>query len=197
MSKGEETKEKILASAAELFNQQGYAGSSISDIMRVTGLQKGGIYNHFKSKDELALLAFDYAITQIKQHYRVALRSKRDAIERLQAIIHVFRSNIDNPIIKGGCPLLNTAVESDDTHPQLRDRTQQAMNSWRDMIRLIIQKGIEKKEIRAEVDADEVATIIISTLEGAVMMTKLYQDSIHMERVIKHLNKYIETDLQI
>ncbi|GAX40357.1 TetR family transcriptional regulator protein [Tolypothrix sp. NIES-4075] len=193
MSKGEETKEKILLSAAELFNQQGYAGSSISDIMRVTGLQKGGIYNHFKSKDELALLAFDYAIAQITGHYRVALRSKRHAIERLQAIIDVFRSNIDNPTIKGGCPLLNTAVESDDTHPALRDRAQQAMNSWRDMICRIIQKGIEKGEIRSDVDADEVATIIISTLEGAVMMSKLYEDSIHLKRAVNHLNQYIKS----
>ncbi|MHC5720487.1 MAG: TetR family transcriptional regulator, partial [Nostoc sp.] len=55
MSKGEETKSRILYQAAELFNQQGYAGSSMSDIMRVTGLQKGGIYNHFQSKDDLAL----------------------------------------------------------------------------------------------------------------------------------------------
>jgi len=193
MSKGEETKEKILSSAAELFNQQGYAGSSISDIMRVTGLQKGGIYNHFKSKDELALLAFDYAIAQIQKHYRGALRNKRHAIERLQAIIDVFRSFVDNPIIKGGCPLLNTAVESDDTHPALRDRTQIAMNSWRNMICRIIQKGIEKGEIRSDVDADEVATIVIATLEGAVMMSKLYGDSIHLERAINHLNKYIKS----
>jgi TetR/AcrR family transcriptional regulator, transcriptional repressor for nem operon len=192
MSKGEKTKEKILHQAAELFNQQGYAGSSISDIMRVTGLQKGGIYNHFKSKDELALLAFDYAIAQIREHYRVALKSKRHAIERLQAIIDVFRSYVDNPIIKGGCPLLNTAIESDDTHPALRDRTQQAMNSWRDMICRIIQKGIERSEIRSGVDADEVATILIATLEGAVMMSKLYGDSIHLERAINHLNKYLK-----
>ena len=197
MSKGEETKEKILQQAAELFNQQGYSGSSISDIMRVTGLQKGGIYNHFKSKDELALLAFDYAIAQIREHYRVALRNKGHAIKRLQAIIDVFRTFVDNPIIKGGCPLLNTAVESDDTHPGLRDRAQQAMNSWQDLICRIIQKGIEKGEIRSDIDADEVATIVIATLEGAVMMSKLYGDSIHMERVIKHLNNYIETDLQI
>jgi TetR/AcrR family transcriptional regulator, transcriptional repressor for nem operon len=193
MSKGEKTKEKILHQAAELFNQQGYAGSSISDIMRVTGLQKGGIYNHFKSKDELALLAFDYAIAQIREHYRVALKSKRHAIERLQAIIDVFRSYVDNPIIKGGCPLLNTAIESDDTHPALRDRTQQAMNSWRDMICRIIQKGIERSEIRSGVDADEVATILIATLEGAVMMSKLYGDSIHLERAINHLNKYLKS----
>lgn len=197
MSKGEETKQEILKQASELFNRQGYAGSSISDIMRVTGLQKGGIYNHFKNKDELACEAFDYAMTCISHHYRTALRSKRHAVERLQAIISVFHSYIDNPPIKGGCPLLNTAVESDDAHPVLRKRAQQAMNSWRDMICRIIQKGIEKGQISPDVDADEVATIMISALEGAVMMSKLYGDSIHMERVLKHLNDYIESQLQM
>ncbi|WP_414587994.1 TetR/AcrR family transcriptional regulator [Scytonema sp. PCC 10023] len=197
MSKGEETKEKILQQAAELFNQQGYAGSSISDIMRVTGLQKGGIYNHFKSKDDLALQAFDFAIAQLRQRYLAAIHSKRHAIERLQAIIGVFRSNINNPVIKGGCPLLNTAVESDDAHPALRQRTQQAMNSWRNLFYRIIQKGIQKGEIRSTVHADEVTTIIISTLEGAAMMSKLYGDSIHLERAINHLTHYIESQLRI
>lgn len=197
MSKGEETKEKILSQAAELFNQQGYAGSSISDIMRVTRLQKGGIYNHFKSKDDLALQAFDYAIAQISKRYIVELRSKRHAVERLQAIINVFRSHTDNPTIKGGCPLLNTAVESDDAHPALRERAEAAMNSWRDMICRVIQKGIQKGEIRPTVNADEVATIIIATLEGAVMMSKLYGDAIHIERVINYLNNYIESHLRI
>ena len=197
MSKGEETKEEILRQAAELFNRQGYAGSSISDIMRVTRLQKGGIYNHFKSKDELATEAFGYAIACMSQHYRTALRSKRHAVERLQAIIGVFHSYIDNPPIKGGCPLLNTAVESDDAHPVLRERAQQAMNSWRDMICRIIHKGIEKGEIRPMVDADEVATILISTLEGAVMMSKLYGDPIHIKRVISHLTDYIESQLRM
>lgn len=192
MSKGEETKVKILHQAAELFNQQGYAGSSISDIMRVTGLQKGGIYNHFKSKDDLALQAFDYAIACVSQRTKTVLRSKRHAIERLQAIIQVFSSYLDNPPIKGGCPLLNTAVESDDAHPALRERAQQGMNSWRQLISLIIHKGIERGEIHSDVNADEVATIMISTLEGAIMMSKLYGDSIHIQRVINHLNQYLE-----
>ncbi|MBW4560147.1 MAG: TetR/AcrR family transcriptional regulator [Mojavia pulchra JT2-VF2] len=195
MSKGEETKAKILQQAAELFNQQGYAGSSISDIMRVTGLQKGGIYNHFQSKDELALQAFDFAIACVSQHTRAALRSKRHALERLQAIIGVFSNFVDNPPIKGGCPLLNTAVESDDAHPALRERAQQGMDSWRQLICLIIEKGIVRGEIRSGVDADEVATIIIATLEGAMMMSKLYGDSIHMQRAINHLNQYIGSQL--
>jgi AcrR family transcriptional regulator len=195
MTKGEETKSRILEQAAELFNQQGYAGSSISDIMRVTGLQKGGIYNHFQNKDELALQAFDFAIARTRQYFIIALRSKRHAIERLQAIITVFSSFTDNPPIQGGCPLLNTAVESDDAHPALRDRTQQAMNSWLHLIHRIIETGIEKGEINSDVNADEIATIITATLEGAIMMSKLYGDSIYMQRAVNHLNQYIESHL--
>ena len=197
MSKGEETKERIIQQAAELFNQQGYAGSSISDLMRVTGLQKGGIYNHFKSKDELSLQAFDYAIGQIRNYYRAAWKNKRHAIERLMAIIDVFRHYTNNPIIPGGCPMLNTAVESDDGNPILRERAQKAMDSWRELFRQIINKGIQRREIRPNIDADEVASIIISTLEGAVMMSGLYKDGIHIERAIKHLSNYLERDLRL
>jgi TetR/AcrR family transcriptional regulator, transcriptional repressor for nem operon len=200
MSKGEETKAMIIEKAAALFNQQGYAGSSMSDIMQVTGLQKGGIYNHFASKDDLALQAFDYAISQIKQRYREAWGSKQHSIERLQAIISVFRVYIDNPehpIIKGGCPLLNTAVESDDAHPALKARAKQAMNSWRDLFGGIMRKGIKKCEIQPNINVDEVASIIISTLEGSVMMSKLCDDSIHVERAIAHLNNYIDSNLRI
>ena len=200
MSKGDETKAMIVQEAAALFNQQGYAGSSISDIMRVTGLKKGRIYNHFESKDDLALQAFDYAVGQIQKRYRQAWASKEHSIERLQAIIDVFRIYIDNPehpIIKGGCPLLNTAIESDDAHPALKERAQRAMNSWRELFRKIIAKGIKKGEIRPNVDADEIASILISTLEGSVMMSKLYSDSIHVERAIRYLSNYLNTYLRI
>ena len=196
MSKGEETKERILHLAASLFNTQGYAGASISDIMRGTGDKKGGIYNHFQSKDELALQAFDYAIDLIRQRYGDALKNKRHAVERLQAIISVFSANIENPAIEGGCPLMNAAVESDDAHPMLRQRAQTAMDSWRNMVCKVIQKGIARGEIRPEVKADEVASVMISLLEGAVMMSKLYDDSTHLDRAIDHLNSYIKNELQ-
>ena len=62
MGKGQITKEAILEKAAAIFNKHGYAGSSLSELMRETGLQKGGIYNHFRSKEEIMLQAFDYSI---------------------------------------------------------------------------------------------------------------------------------------
>src|SRR5215475_5890925 len=61
MTKGDDTRREIVEKAAPLFNQKGFEGTSMSDLMRVTGLQKGGIYRHFSSKEELASEAFDYA----------------------------------------------------------------------------------------------------------------------------------------
>lgn len=193
MSKAEETRARIIQQAADLFNQKGYAGSSMSDIMAATGLKKGGIYNHFASKDELAIAAFDFAVQQVSQRYLQAIKGKRGAIARLKAVIETFSTAPDEVSLKGGCPLLNTAVESDDTHPDLRERTQCAMDGWRNLIHQIVQKGIDVGEIQPGVNPDCVATIVISTLEGALMMMKLYGDRIHLQRAKEHLERYVES----
>jgi len=193
MSKAEATKARIIQQAADLFNQRGYAGSSMSDIMAATGLKKGGIYNHFASKDELALAAFDFAVEQVSQRYVRALKGKRGAVDRLKAIIHAFFTTPDESPIKGGCPLLNTAIESDDSHPALRQRTQNAMSRWRHLIHRVVQKGLERGELQPTVDPDGVATIVISTLEGALMLAKLYGDLIHLQRAKEHLDQYVES----
>ena len=195
MSKGELTRERILARSAQLFNRQGYFGSSLADIMRETGLEKGGIYNHFSSKEQLALEAFDYAYELVEQRVRQVLTGKKHAVERLVAILSVFQSIVDDPPVAGGCPILNTAIEADDAHPALRERARGAMNDWRTTISRIVTRGIERQEIRQGVDADEVATLFICMLEGAVMLSSLYKDGMHMQRAVKHMTKYIETDL--
>ena len=197
MSKGEQTREMILARAAQLFSREGYSGSSLSKIMHETGLEKGGIYNHFNSKEQLALEAFDYSVDLIQQQTRLALTGKTNAIDRLLAIISVFRGLVEDPPLVGGCPILNTAIEADDTHPVLLARARGAMDDWRTTIHRIISKGIERKEIRTEVDADAFATLLISTLEGAIMMSKLYDNNIHMQRVIDYLTQYINTSVKL
>lgn len=197
MSKAQDTKARIVERAADLFNQQGYAGSSMSDLMQVTGLQKGGIYNHFRSKDELALEAFDFAVQRIQQRFRGALAGKRHAVDRLMAILSVYEQFLADPPVQGGCPLLNTAVESDDTHPALREQTQLAMDAWRSLIERIVNKGIARSELQPTVDAQMVATVFIATLEGGIMLSKLYDDPSYLDRALNHLRIYVEQQLAL
>ena len=105
----------------------------------------------------------------------------------------VFRRLPQGSPIAGGCPVLNTAVEADDAHPLLRQRAQQAMAQWHTFMGRIVARGIEKGEIRPEVDPDQVATLLIASLEGAVMLSKLYGDPIHMNRAVDYLTHFLDT----
>lgn len=196
MSKGEQTREMILAQAAQLFSRQGYFGSSLSDIMHETGLEKGGIYNHFASKEQLALEAFDYSIALLDQRIRLYLKGKTHAVDRLFAMLSYFQSLIDDPILVGGCPILNTAIETDDAHPALRERARAAMDRLCTTIERILTKGMQRGELRSDLDVGSCVTIFIATLEGTVMLSKLYQDPTHMRRSVAYLKRYIETDLR-
>lgn len=195
MSKAQQTKARIVQQAAAVFNQKGYAGSSIADIMQATGLKKGGIYNHFASKDELAVAAFDYAVSLMSQEVWSAVKTKRNAIARLQALVSSYLVYIETPPIVGGCPILNTAIEADDTDSPLRDRAIAAINNWRNLIVRIINQGIKKGEIPTTIEPDTVATIIICNIEGAIMMSQLEKNPIHLEIAVAHLQSYIQNSL--
>ena len=196
MSKGEQTREMILLRAAEVFNRKGYFGASMADIMEATGLEKGGIYNHFESKDDLALQAFDYAVDLVRENFATAIRGKTNAIDRLQAVFGVFRAMTAGAPVPGGCPILNTAAEADDAHPALRARARDAMWELHGFIRRIIQRGIERGEIRADINPEQVASVFYSTLEGAIMITRLSEDATHIEHVIDHLTWFAESALR-
>jgi TetR/AcrR family transcriptional regulator, transcriptional repressor for nem operon len=197
VSKAEQTKQRIIEQAAILFNQNGYAGSSIDGIMKLTGLQKGGIYNHFKSKDEIALAAFDYTLEQLKQKVLADIPNQSHAIDRLHAFVRGFKGFTANQTIVGGCPILNTAVESDDTHPALRLRAQAAVNEIRALIASIVELGIRQHEIVSATNHEEVSIILIATIEGAIMLSKLYGTDMYLDIAISQLDLYIDSFRQL
>lgn len=198
MGKAEETRKRIIVNAAALFNVQGYNGTAISDVMAATGLKKGGIYSHFESKDDLALAAFDYAYEKIREQYRdIFIRYPDDHVKQLIAIIEVYRDMDKASPVDGGCPLLNTAVESDDYHPELKRQAQAMMRQWQKVIKRIVKAGIEKGVMRDDVDIDKLTTLIISSLEGGVMMSKLMDKSDYLNQTVDFLIQNIEENVLI
>lgn len=195
MRKGAQTRKAIVAKAAPLFNQHGYTGVSMADIMAATDLKKGGIYNHFASKEELMFAVFDYALRQVRRRFVEALRATQSPRESLEAILGVMARYVTDPPVKGGCPLLNTAIESDDAHPALRRRARQGMDELLDYVTFTVQQGVTEGSFRADLDAEQVASVFIATLEGALMLSKLYDTTTHMEIAVAHLHGYIRDQL--
>lgn len=192
MGRGEATRERIIERAAGLFNRHGVAGSSVADVMAATGLQKGGIYRHFESKEALALEAFDFAVGEMTEEFRRALAGKRGAVERIEAMIRVYSRVVVAPPVPGGCPLLNAAVEQADAGGPLQERVREAMTGFLALVRGTVRRGQADGEIRPDVDADAVASFVVAAIEGGVLLSRLYEDRAYMSHVAGHLSRHLD-----
>ena len=195
MTKGEQTRQHIIQQAATLFNQRGYSGSSISELMQCTGLQKGGIYRHFQSKEQLALAAFDYAQQQNTSQLVAAVAAETDALQKLLAFISAFHTLTLHPPGPGGCPILNTIVDSDDGDPALRERVVAVVRGWEELIERIVADGVARGSLRRDIDPQAVATVLIATLEGGILLARAHHSSVYLQHVVDHLVQYVQRDI--
>lgn len=193
MTKGEQTRRKIVEAAAPIFNQHGYEGSSLNALMEATGLKKGGIYRHFASKEELAAEAFDYTWEAAWKARLLHVDEKANGIEKLKQLIANFVEH--RSPVAGGCPILNTAIDADDGNPVLRARVVKGLRSWVARLQRIVKQAQKRGETQPGVDAEEVATLIVASLEGALMMTRIQRKDKALRRVQSHLNRYLDSEV--
>ena len=196
MTKGEQTRRDIVEKSAPLFNQKGFEGTSLADLMEATGLQKGGIYRHFSGKRELAAEAFDYA-------WEKAVRGRLDGVADVPDCVDRLKKTIDNfverraGLVPGGCPLMNTAVEADDGNPLLRARARKALQGWTERLSRIAAEGIKKNQIVRSVAPRQLSQLIISSLEGALLISRLQHDEEPLRAMRQHLDEYLEQTVRV
>jgi TetR/AcrR family transcriptional repressor of nem operon len=160
--------------------------------MRATGLEKGGIYRHFESKQELAGEAFDHAWKLAMDARFEGTQQIPNTVDRLKQIVRNFRVRRTG-LVPGGCPLLNTAIDSDDGNPQLRAKARRALSRWLDRLQSIAEEGQRRGEVRSDVDSGNLATLIASTLEGSLMVSRLQRKDDPLDLSCRHLEEYLET----
>jgi TetR/AcrR family transcriptional regulator, transcriptional repressor for nem operon len=176
MAKGALSKEFITAAAVPVFNTRGYTGTSLQLLIEKTGFTKGGIYRHFSSKEELAAAAFKKAYSDMKKAYSGTFNIDDDADIKLIKFLSRMKTFMLQPPVKGGCPILNTAVEVDDTSEPLRKVVQEAALDWERIMVKIFEEGKKAKLFAANLNATMEARYFMATIEGAIMLSKLHRD---------------------
>jgi len=189
-TKGEKTRLNIVAKAAVLFNQRGFEGCSMQDIVDAVGLEKGSIYGHFSSKEELALEAFDFAWGDTVQKRMGNLDTVSNAVDKLK--LHVS-NYVNTPSFAGGCPWLNVAVDADDGNLALRDRARRAVRGWEESLMNIVIEGQQRGEVRLEVQPQSVATFLIAALEGSTAVSRIDRRSGALVHAQENLDHFLET----
>ena len=192
-ARSERTRQLIIESAAPIFNKKGYAGTSMSDLTAATGLTKGSIYGNFKDKTDVAVHAFQHNIDLIFDFFSKELKAAGSTMDKLLAYPRGFRKIYPMILLYGGCPILNTGVEADDTHAVLRKMAVDVLAKWKKSIVVLIDKGIDEADIDPSTDAQSAAEILIALMEGGGVLAKVTGEGSYMLNAIDTAEKMIET----
>jgi TetR/AcrR family transcriptional regulator, transcriptional repressor for nem operon len=192
MRRPEITRELLLQKAGQLFNTKGYKATSISEITDATGLTKGAIYKHFGSKKQLEEEALMHLAETMFSHMRQRIKAQQTAGAKLRALFTYFEMYIAKPPVTGGCPILNVAIEADDAHPSLRKKALGMLLMLKEAVHTLLQNGITHGQLRPDIDKAYYATIIIASLEGAIMMSKLKHNDSDIKLITRHLSGLVK-----
>ncbi|WEA03284.1 TetR/AcrR family transcriptional regulator [Mucilaginibacter sp. SJ] len=192
LSKAERTRQFIIERTASIFNKKGYAGTSLSDLTGATGLTKGSIYGNFKNKEEVAAEVFDYNSAKVRNQVQERIQKAKTYHDKLLVYAQVYHSFSRGDFPAGGCPILNTAVDADDTNPLLKDKAAKAVVRWKTRIETLITEGIETGEFKPGIDITEVALSMIALIEGGIMIAKVTDTPANLDTVLKRVNKLVD-----
>lgn len=185
LPKAERTRQRIIESTSGIFNMKGYAGTSMSDITEATGLTKGSIYGNFENKEEVALAVFDYNHGKVSQAISQHINKAKTYHDKLMVYAKVYDQYSRNIFPKGGCPMLNTAIEADDTNPLLKERAAKALLNWKKRIIDLIEAGVAAGEFKTGIDTNQIALSMIALIEGGIMIAKVTNSQANLDTILK------------
>ena len=192
MKKGELTRRNIIQKSATIFNIKGYMTTTMNDIIQETNIQKGGIYRHFESKEQLMVESFQYSADTMRTHFVNSVSQQTNVPAKLIAFIEAFSQLSEGKPLEGGCPLFNAAIEMDDLDGNvLLPLVNEAMDTMIDWLKGIIEEGISNQELKQSVQPYETAVYIVSTLEGGLVLERLKKDGQLSNMIVNNLKQYV------
>jgi hypothetical protein len=121
------------------------------------------------------------------------MQEQTTTIGKLTAFAEVNANPLDGSFIHGGCPILNFAVDSDDTHPAIKEKVRSVVSQTIKMLAGIIKEGVKAGELSPSINADEIAVKMFATVEGATMMSRVIGNPLPMKTAVKALKKELAT----
>lgn len=190
-TKGSIMREKILNEAAQIFNRQGIAATTINDLLAATGTTKGNLYFHFKGKEALALEVLIRAHTKFRQFLNDSLQGETPGGQLENFFTQVLVKNRERNFV-GGCLFGNTALEASDTAPRFAQLARDVFTEWVERLSLTIDAAQAAEQIRRDLPADQLAELVVMTIEGGIMQARLQKAAGPLTRSLMSLRKLLE-----
>lgn len=196
LTKAEQTAKYIIEKVAPLFNQKGYAATSMSEITQATGLTKGAIYGNFENKETLAIAAFKKNANDLLKKVGMHQDLSSDPLEKLYLITDFYRNYYLVSQQLGGCPILNIGVDAVHQDNALLMQVQRVINKTQEHIVKLVSWGQAEGKIRAEVDPIGFARFLYTSIQGAIFMSQTMDDYSYLTEATREVDRYMDQHLR-
>lgn len=164
-------RENIVDAALERFHAQGFNGCSVQDITEAAGAPKGSFYNHFKTKELLAL----EALARYREESRMGMLFEGDLppVQRLRAHFEFLAERSEGWGFTRGCMISNFAADMADDYPVMREALDETLVRWSGAVASLLRQAQAAGDLAKDKDPDLAARFLINSWQGAVTRARL------------------------
>lgn len=191
MTPTEDTREKLVEAAMELFTMQGYATTGLAQIARKAKVLPGSLYYFFPTKEDLlhATLERRLELLQVEVLDPIWQRVS-DPIERVFGLLQGYRKMLEMTEFQHGCPIGNLVIEVANTHPNARRLLVRNFDQWLDAIEACFRAAVDR--LPQGTEPRQLAVFVLVTMEGAVMLARAYRNFEAYDAALVQVRDYLE-----
>lgn len=192
----DETRDRILSAAFQLFHEQGYHATGVATILREAGVNPGSLYHAFPGKEALLegvlLFAVDLLGPAVMDPVEAATD---DPIERVFALLAQYRQGMVLHGCRMGCPMGNLALEVADNHPEARRLVHLNFENWVRRVKGWLDAAGDR--LPAGVDRTRLARFVLTVMEGGLMQARAAGDLAPFDESVASLREYVDSLQQL
>jgi TetR/AcrR family transcriptional repressor of nem operon len=188
-------KEKIIYETLKLFSSKGFLSTSTHDILEAARTSKGGLYNHFRSKEDLFFAVLSEARKIWREKNLDGLDQIENPVGRVKKLLENYKDRYlkDTKTFPGGCIFVALSVELDDQRPHLSREINEGFVRLKAMIKEFLDQGKISGELRGDVDTATVTEMVFAGMLGASVNYGMQKSSASLEQSINSLIDYIDS----
>lgn len=195
-TKGEQTREHILATAESMILQRGYSGTSIEEIIGEAGITKGGFFYHFDGKNDLARsLMVRYLERDGRFFNDLSERAQaltEDPLQQFLLFLKLMAEQLeDMPGAHPGCLVASFTYEAQQFDNEIRRLNSEGVLSWRELFVMHLERIAAEYPMKIEQSVVELADLLTSVIEGGIVMSKVLDDAEMLPKQLLQYRSYI------
>jgi AcrR family transcriptional regulator len=183
------TRERLITTAAELFRRQGYAQTGVNQIIKRADATSGSFYHFFPAKEDLLVAVVDHMAEFFEAEiFGPAGERSADPIDEILTILDLYRRQLVDSGFGFASPMAALSAEVSENHPHVRDRLAEIFAEWTDRIEELLRKADD--HLPSDTDRGTLAQLIVCTVEGAVLGTRLHRSPAPFDAAVTELRTY-------